>query len=115
MRGRDDESSCCASGGPLDLAGVQTTGAHLDLDDLSFRPDDASDLKVRTPRTARLVVGVRNVVSERDALAAGITAAAIDGHCLRLHQFDTRHLGAVALAVTRLENAGVAAFARREL
>src|SRR6185503_8491061 len=50
------------------------------LHDLAILTHDASDLEVRLPGAARLVVGVRDVVAERDALAAHVAAAAIDGH-----------------------------------
>ena len=53
----------------LDLAGVHAARADLDLLDLAV-DDRAHDLKVRLPGAARLVVRVRHVVAERDALAA---------------------------------------------
>src|SRR5690242_15492345 len=69
-----------APGSALDLAGVETTRTHLHLDDLPFRTNDAGDLKVWLPGTTRLVVRVRNIVAEGDALVADVAAAAIDGH-----------------------------------
>ena len=101
-------SRCRPTRGAFDLASVEAAGADLHLDDLAFRSDDARDLQIRLPGASRLVVGVRDVVAERHALAAGVAPAAIDSHGLFLHQFDARHFSAIALAVTGLENACVA-------
>ena len=73
----------------------------------------AGDLEIGLPDAARLVVRVRDVVAEGDALAADVAAISLD---LAIgqpsDQLDARHLGAVALAVSGLENARVAAGAR---
>jgi len=63
----------------LYFAGRQTTGAHFHLDDL-VATHRAHHLKIRLPGTTRFVVGVRNAVTEGNAFAARITAAAIDLH-----------------------------------
>src|SRR5260221_14400447 len=49
----------------------------------------------------------------RDALVAYVAAIPCDVHLI--HQLDTGHLGAIALAMSRLENSCVAAGARGEL
>ena len=68
------------TGGTLDLAGVQATGADLDLDDLSIL-DDARHLEIGLPGPAGLVVGVRHVVAEGDSLLARVAHIAGDrGH-----------------------------------
>src|SRR5919109_5243273 len=54
----------------LDLAGGQAPRADLDLHDLPALVDDADDLQVWPPDAARLVVRVRDVVSERDTAPA---------------------------------------------
>src|SRR5881394_4473045 len=98
---RDRSASRCA----LHLAGVETASAHFHLDDLAFGPDDACHLKVRLPRSTRLVVRVGHVVAEGHSLAAHVAAAAIDlRHDSVLHQLDARHLSAVTLAVAGLED-----------
>src|SRR5262249_52397886 len=98
----------------LDLAGVQAAGADLHLFDLPI-DDGANDLQVRLPGAARLVVGVGDVVSERDALAEDVAAISLNGHGSPLDQLDARHLRAVTLAVAGLENARITALAGREL
>ena len=54
---------------------MEATRANLDLRDLSC-DHDACYLKVRLPGAARLVVGVRDVVAEGDALRADVTLVA---------------------------------------
>ena len=104
-----------ATRGALNLAGGQATCADLDLRDFAI-DQDAGDLKVRLPGAARFVVGMRHVVAEGDSLLAGVTDIAGDWcHGLAQNQFDTRHFGAVTLAVTGLQNASVSAGARGEL
>src|SRR4029079_6786610 len=61
-----------------DLPRVQAARADLHLRDLAV-DQRANDLQVRLPRAARLVVGVRDVVTERDALVAMEAAIALDG------------------------------------
>src|SRR5262249_22005855 len=101
---------CCSNRGglsarrALDLAGVQAARADLDLLDLPIELD-AGDLKIRPPGAARLVVRVRNVVSEGDAFAAGVALVSFNGHGSALHQLDARHLRPITLAVRGLENA----------
>src|SRR3982751_1880879 len=65
--------------GALDLAGGETARADLHLLDLALH-DDAGDLEVRLPGAAGLVVRVRDVVPEGDALVADEAAATVDGH-----------------------------------
>src|SRR5690348_1542579 len=101
-----------ASWRALDLSRGETAGAHLHLHDLALRVQDASDLQIRLPGTPRGVVGVRAIVAERDALPTRIALASIDGHRSPLDQFDARHLRAVTLAVTGLQNARVSALSR---
>src|SRR5512147_455034 len=67
-----------ASRRPLDLAGVEAAGAHLDLLDLAVH-EDPRDLEVGLPDASRLVVGVRDVVPEGDALAAHVAASVVHG------------------------------------
>lgn len=97
--------------GTLDLSGVQASSAHLDLRDLPV-DDDSCDLEVRLPDAARSVVGVRDIVTMRDALVAYVAAIPCDVHLI--HQLDTGHLGAIALAMSRLENSCVTAGACSE-
>src|SRR5262252_9026428 len=102
---------------PLHFACVQAARADLYLLDLAV-DDRAHDLEVWLPRAASLVVRVRDVVAERDALTAGEAAISLNSHGLSplaLDQLDARHLGAVTLAVAGLENARIAAVASREL
>src|SRR5580765_741276 len=94
----------------LDLASVHAACTDLDLLDLAL-DDRAHHLEVRLPGAAGLVVRVRHVVAERDALAAREADISLNRHGLALHQLDARHLGAVTLAVTGLQNARVAAVA----
>src|SRR5690242_21361409 len=68
-----------AARSPRHLAGVEAAGADLHLDDLALG-EGAHDLQVRLPRTPRLVVRVRDVVAERDTLAAVVAAIALDSH-----------------------------------
>ena len=91
---------------------MQAASAHLDLSDLPV-DDDSCDLEVRLPDAARSVVGVRNIVTMRDALVAYVAAIPCDVHLI--HQLDTGHLGAIALGMSRLENSCVPAGARSEL
>jgi len=65
--------------GTLNLSGVQTSSAHLDLGDLSV-DDDPGHLEIRLPDAARSVVGVRDVVSMRHALVAHIAAMFSNRH-----------------------------------
>src|SRR4051812_8720383 len=108
-----DSRSCDArpSRSALDLARAQAARADLDLRDLVV-DQNARDLEVRLPDAAHLVVRVRDVVPEGHALLAHV--ALFTGHDSALDQLDTRHLGSVTLAVTDLENARIAAIARRE-
>src|SRR5215218_9614477 len=65
--------------GPLHLACMQA--AYADLHALnSVADDDADDLEVWLPGTARLVVRVRNVVTERHSAITGIATVAVDRH-----------------------------------
>ena len=91
---------------------MQAASAHLDLRDLPV-DDDSCDLEIRLPDAARSVVGVRDIVTMRDALVAYVAAIPCDVHLI--HQLDTGHLGAIALAMSRFENSCVAAGARSEL
>src|SRR4051812_18742423 len=68
-----------ASRRSLDLAGVQTASADLDLLDLAIELD-TDDLKIRLPGAAGLVVRVRHVVAKGDAFAAGVADVALNGH-----------------------------------
>src|SRR6476661_3870647 len=63
------------------LARVQATRADLHLGHLAVH-ERAHDLEVRLPRPTRLVVRVRDVVTERDALVAVEAAIALNGHGL---------------------------------
>src|SRR3954468_8597568 len=108
--------SALSSRRPLHFPRVQTACAHLHLGDLAV-DDDARDLKVGLPRPPRLVVRVRDVVAEGDALVANEAAISLDlchRLTLRRDELDTSHLGTVTLAVTGLQNASVAALPRRE-
>lgn len=71
LRGRN------SSGRSLDLPGGQAARADLDLHDLAVS-NDTSNLEVRLPGTARLVVGVRNIVSVSDALVTDVAAISLD-------------------------------------
>src|SRR4029079_14336666 len=61
------------------LPRVEAARAYLHLRDLAV-DQGANDLQVRLPRAARLVVRVRDVVAERDALLSVVAAIALDGH-----------------------------------
>src|SRR3954468_9431690 len=95
------------------LARVQTARADLHLRHLAVH-ERAHDLEVRLPRPTRLVVRVRDVVTERDAFVAVEAAIALNGHDSILTELDARHLRAVTLAVPGLEDARVAAVPRGE-
>src|SRR5215207_4281085 len=64
-----------------DLPRVQAPRAHLHLRDLAIY-QRAHHLQVRLPRAPRLVVRVRDVVAEGDALVAVVAAIALNGHGL---------------------------------
>src|SRR5206468_3264651 len=81
------------------LARVEAARADLHLRDLAV-DQGADDLQVGLPRATRLVVRVRDVVAERDALVAVVAAVALDGHGWLLpDELDDGHVRAVALAV----------------
>src|SRR4051812_23857395 len=61
----------------LNLPGVQTTGADLDLGDLSI-DHDSGDLEIGLPGAAGLVVRVRDVVAVGDAFVADVAAVSLD-------------------------------------
>src|SRR5262245_36036403 len=105
---------CLPARRTLDLAGVETSRADLHLLDLAV-DDGANHLEVRLPCAAGLVVRVRDVVAERNALVAHVAAVSLDAHGSALDQLDARHLGAVTFAVTGFENACVPTRATREL
>src|SRR5690349_18568573 len=99
----------------LDLSRGKAARADLHFDGLAICVEHARDLEIRLPCATRRIVCVRPVVAERDALFARVTTASIDRHRSALDQFDTRHIGAVTLAVTHLQDAGVPAISRRVL
>src|SRR5687767_12027467 len=90
------------------LVRAEAAGADLHLGDLAV-DQGADDLQIRLPDPAGLVVRVRHVVPEGHALVARVAAVALDRHWSALDQLDARHLGAVTLPVTGLEDPGVAA------
>ena len=98
--------------GTLNLSGVQTAGAHPDFRDLSIH-HHARDLKVRLPDPARPVVGVRHVVPMSDTLVAHEAAISCDFHLV--HQLDASHLGAVAFAMSYLQDPRVSPAPRSKL
>src|SRR6516162_6317985 len=73
----------------LDLVRGETPGADLHLGDLAV-DEDARDLEVRLPGAARAIVRVRDVVAERDALAAHVTGPVM--HC----QFSMSSMRAIS-------------------
>src|SRR6185437_859656 len=68
---------------PDNLAGGEAARADLDLDDL-VGDGDARNLEVRLPGATGLVIGVRNVVTEGNALTAGVALVALDRLCTLL-------------------------------
>src|SRR2546423_13160740 len=109
-------SSCLPSRCAHDLPSVKAAGANLHLSDLSV-DNDASDLQIGFPGATRSIVRVRDVVAVRNAFVANVAAVSLDLRhrlTLRPDQLDPRHLRAVALAVTSLEDPSVTAISRRE-
>src|ERR1043165_7670003 len=70
---------CLSARRALHLARIQTACADLHLFDLPV-DDSANTLQARVPRATRLVVRVRDVVAERDALVADETAISTNSH-----------------------------------
>src|SRR5689334_23179540 len=99
----------------LNLSRTQAARTDFHLEGFAIGSEHARNLQIRFPRATRRIVRVRAVVSERDALFTRVTTAPIDRHRSALDQFDTRHVGAVTLAVSHLQDAGVPAISRRVL
>ena len=76
---------------PLNLSSVNASGAHLHLRDLTV-DEHPRHLEIWLPGAPSLVVGVRDVVSVRDALVANVAAV----------PFDLRHIDQPSVPISSM-------------